>query len=611
MAKVKISEFDVNPDNNTDINNINIAEGCAPSGINNAIRQLMSDLKEFQTGAGGDSITAVGVYSDTVGEKTSGAGVTVDGVLLKDNAVTASGGFSGALNGAIGGTTPAAGAFTSLSASGAFSANGGTTLGDASGDALTINSSAVSIPNGLNFDSNTLVIDATNNRVGVGVASPSQAVDVSGSVAVRASTSGANQNAIVLRAINSDNTAYANGLYYGSAQVWCYGGSTEGMRLSSAGNVGIGTSSPSQKFTVAVADGVQAANLQGASGRLRIRPYVDATNGVVVESTNTAENAYLPLSLFGSTVRLGNGAAAIIDSSGNLGLGVTPTASSNYAIFDIKGRATGQSGIINFFDGAGTQTGALQSDTNYGFLAGANGARPIAFFTNGTERARIDSSGNLLVGTTSAFNSKNTIISSTAATGDLQLTVAGAGSVPGVSFHWANNAGTANAANSQMKLGIMGVTSRSISAAGTINASGADYAEYMTKAGDFTIAKGDVVGINSDGKLTNVFEDAVSFVVKSTDPSYVGGDIWGCGFDNDLEGLEAARQLVDRIAFSGQVPVNVLGAIPGQYIIPVNDNGAIKGEAVSNLTFEQYQSAVGKVIAIEDDGRARIIVKVS
>jgi len=62
------------------INNINIAEGFATSGINNAIRQLMSDVKEFQTGAGGDSITAVGVFSDTVGEKTSGAGVTVDGV---------------------------------------------------------------------------------------------------------------------------------------------------------------------------------------------------------------------------------------------------------------------------------------------------------------------------------------------------------------------------------------------------------------------------------------------------------------------------------------------------------------------------------------------------
>jgi hypothetical protein len=168
-----------------------------------------------------------------------------------------------------------------------------------------------------------------------------------------------------------------------------------------------------------------------------------------------------------------------------------------------------------------------------------------------------------------------------------------------------------NGAATTIYVGRDGSTSRSINAGGTVNASGADYAEYMTKSGDFTVAKGDVVGIDAQGKLTNVFADAVSFVVKSTDPSYVGGDTWGVGFDDDAEGLEAARQTVDRIAFAGQVPVNLLGATAGQYIIPVNDNGTIKGQAVSNPTFEQYQSAVGKVIAIEADGRARIIVKVA
>ena len=60
MAKTKISEFDVVAANNTDINSINIAEGCAPSGINNAIRQLMADLKEQQTGAAGDNFTVGG-----------------------------------------------------------------------------------------------------------------------------------------------------------------------------------------------------------------------------------------------------------------------------------------------------------------------------------------------------------------------------------------------------------------------------------------------------------------------------------------------------------------------------------------------------------------------
>jgi hypothetical protein len=60
MAKTKISEFDSTPANNTDIDSINIAEGCAPSGINNAIRELMSQLKNQQTGADGDNFTVGG-----------------------------------------------------------------------------------------------------------------------------------------------------------------------------------------------------------------------------------------------------------------------------------------------------------------------------------------------------------------------------------------------------------------------------------------------------------------------------------------------------------------------------------------------------------------------
>ena len=41
-----VRDYNVDPDLNTQISGINIAEGCAPSGINNAIRQLMADVKE-------------------------------------------------------------------------------------------------------------------------------------------------------------------------------------------------------------------------------------------------------------------------------------------------------------------------------------------------------------------------------------------------------------------------------------------------------------------------------------------------------------------------------------------------------------------------------------
>lgn len=65
-----------------------------------------------------------------------------------------------------------------LTVSANLAVNGNTTLGDASGDTTTINGNAVSIPNGLNFDTNTLVLDQANNRVGIGQANPSAALHV-------------------------------------------------------------------------------------------------------------------------------------------------------------------------------------------------------------------------------------------------------------------------------------------------------------------------------------------------------------------------------------------------------------------------------------------------
>ena len=65
MAKNKISEFSSTPANNTDIGGINIAEGCAPSGINNAIRELMAQLKDQQAGTDGDNFTVGGGFTCT------------------------------------------------------------------------------------------------------------------------------------------------------------------------------------------------------------------------------------------------------------------------------------------------------------------------------------------------------------------------------------------------------------------------------------------------------------------------------------------------------------------------------------------------------------------
>jgi hypothetical protein len=198
--------------------------------------------------------------------------------------------------------------------------------------------------------------------------------------------------------------------------------------------------------------------------------------------------------------------------------------------------------------------------------------------------------------------------------------------------------GSASGVSGTIRVSQNATNSRSINATGTINASGADYAEYMVKAdGCGVIAKGDIVGVNASGNLTDKFSDAHSFVIKSTDPSYVGGDSWSDGnpavgprpeptstedeaekavLEAELvkwkERHEAARATVDRIAFSGQVPVNVTGATVGDYIIPVADaTGGITGKPVTDPTFDQYRSAVGRVWKILEDGRAFVSVKVS
>ena len=329
-----------------------------------------------------------------------------------------------------------------------------------------------------------------------------------------------------------------------------------------------------------------------------------AGDTVVIEVFNlTSLTGALPLT--GGNV---TGGVNLATTSGNVGVGTTsPDSLSNFKFIDVGSSGTNQ-GVVQVNNG--TVKTAIYSNGTEGYLATRTNHN-LNLQTNGTTRATIDTSGNLLVGTTTS-QGRLTVQTATTTAGTRMAAFADAnGRFSG--FYEGADGTTFNAANTVLGVRSTTGTGRSINASGTVNASGADYAEYMTKAGDFVVSKGDVVGINQQGLLTNVFAEAVSFVVKSTSPSYVGGDTWGGGFEDDLEALEAARQKVDRIAFAGQVPVNVLSATPGQYIVPVEDNGGIRGVAKNeaDLTLTEYMRAVGKVIAIETDGRAKIIVKVA
>ena len=75
MPKNKLSEYSSTAGDNTDIGGINIAEGMAPSDVNNALREQMSQLKEFLDGSSGDTITTAKIVATTA-EILSGADVT-------------------------------------------------------------------------------------------------------------------------------------------------------------------------------------------------------------------------------------------------------------------------------------------------------------------------------------------------------------------------------------------------------------------------------------------------------------------------------------------------------------------------------------------------------
>jgi hypothetical protein len=215
----------------------------------------------------------------------------------------------------------------------------------------------------VNLGSGQFYKDASGN-VGIGTSSPSFPLDVAGAIrgnswVGRANTSAPTADAFIYRP--ADNT-----LGLGT-------GNTERMRITSAGNVGIGTTSPSGKLHVS----------GGSNPQIVFDDAASRTYGIGV--TSTAMSFY---DVTASAERMR------ITSAGLVGIGCTPTQKLQV---EDAGNVTIQltkTGVASFsIINNGTAGTILQNEAN-----------PLFFYTSSTPRLSMDSVGNVRVyssGTTS------------------------------------------------------------------------------------------------------------------------------------------------------------------------------------------------------------------
>lgn len=257
------------------------------------------------------------------------------------------------------------------------------------------------------------VLNLQSGSVGIGTASPAQKLDVSGRV--RAFTAASTLSELQFQALytgnavpvvlgqGADGTGYLTNL---DNDPLVFGtNATERMRITAAGAVGIGTSSPTSTLSVGPAYGgtpnsqsqltvqnivntyltIGAPN-NGDTGLLFADPD-DNDVGAIGYNHNT--NAMTFYSNAGERMR--------ITSSGEVGIGTTNPAGK----LDVAGNNTSI-----YLRSNDTNDATLRYFVNSVEVATARGKNGniFAIETGGTERMRIDSSGNVGIGTTSPAN---------------------------------------------------------------------------------------------------------------------------------------------------------------------------------------------------------------
>jgi hypothetical protein len=202
---------------------------------------------------------------------------------------------------------------------------------------------------------------------------------------------------------------------------------TERMRITSGGDVGIGTTSPTEKLHVS---GIGRAGRWRADEQDASAPAFSFTNDINTGMFSSGSDTL--------NFATGGSERMRINSSGDVGVGTTsPKSIGNYKF--ITTNATTGSGYSTQVNG--TEAGNFYANSSATVIQEARSVSMI-FETNATERMRITSSGNLLIGTTSTLMDSEAVLVATN-TGVTQ-NIRCAASSGGAGIHVQRSASTGN-----------------------------------------------------------------------------------------------------------------------------------------------------------------------